>query len=286
MLENGNLPPASQVDALLGQHTQLHAALAQSQVLLGQVDSAMKALGNYRYSVDGDLQGIGRRLDQLLWQRLMEVCREHIYVEPMIGDWHHLTASNTPFGREEVDRALANLDQHRHRMLVAGIVMAADKLFDAARLVEQTRVQGLFTYNPPWGANAYRNKVDPRSLRMMGRGLGGGGYFTINEHKMQHLDALYRMMCLAEGHALPAADALPSNWLCRPDYGAAPWQAYFTVDRYKNGNGRITIQRMDLARQLNTCLDEWEQDSAVAANAPAALIGGSAAPLNETVCGP
>lgn len=259
MLENGTMPPASQVDALLAQRDQVQSAIAQGQDLLHQIDQAMKALGEWGYSIDNKLTGVDRHLDRLMWQRLLEVCKEHLFIAPLLnGEWDILLKTNTPFVRDEVDVALAAMDERRARMLAGGILMAAQEMYGAARLGQQARVQGLFTYNPPWGANAYRNKVDPRSPRMMGRGLGGDGYFTTNEHKMQHLDALHRLMCLADGVALPAADDLPCNWLNRSDYSAAPWRSYFTVDRYKNGNGRITLLRMDLANQLNACLDEWD----------------------------
>lgn len=260
MLENGNLPPAAQVDALLEQRAQLHAQIIQGQSLLGQIDQAMKALGEYGYSVDGALHGVARNLDRLMWKRLLEVCQVHLFIAPRLNhEWDILPRTNTPFVRDQVDGALAALDERRARMLAGGILMAAQQLFGGTRLVQRTRAQGLFTYNAPWGANAYRNTTDPRSPNAMGRGLGGDGYFTINEHKMQHLDALHRLMCLADGVALPAADDLPDNWLHKPDYCAAPWQSYFTVDRYKNGNGRITILRMDLADRLNACLDAWKQ---------------------------
>lgn len=243
MIENGTLPPATQVDALLEQRAQVHAQIIQGEGLLHQIDQAMKALGEYGYSVDGALHGVARNLDRLMWQRLLEVCQVHLFMEPSINSqWDIRPRTNRPFVRDQVDAALSELDERRTRMLAGGILMAAQKLFGGMRLGQQARVQGLFTYNAPWARGGYST----------------GGYFTINEHRMQHLDALHRLMCLADGAALPAADDLPSNWLIKPDYDQAPWQVYFTVDRYKNGNGRITLLRMDLADRLNACLDAWD----------------------------
>lgn len=259
MLENGTLPPASEVNALLEQRTKLHAQIIHGQGVLGQIGQAMKALGEWRYSLEDALSGVDRNLDRLMWKRLLEVCQVHMFIAPQLNNgWDTLSRTNTPFVRNQVDGALAAMDERRARMLAGGILMVAKELFGATRLGQQTRVQRVFTYNPPWGANAYRNTSDPRSPTAMGRGLGADGYFTTNEHKMQHLDALHRLMCLADGAALPAADDLPDNWLHKPDYSAAPWKSYFTVDRYKNGNARITVQRMDLADRLNACLDAWK----------------------------
>ncbi len=235
MINPGSLPPAALVHAMLATREQSSQHLEQGLGLLQQFDATLKALGNHWGSVaNGTVEGHMRVLDQLLWQQLLVVCHEHGFVDDAMSGWTTLLQTNAPFNRDRVSATLAELDRRRPRMFLGGI-LDCTQLFDGQCLAQKGKVAGMVEFMPPWRHNE--------------------GWFRIDSGKAGVLDTLHRLMCLADEQALPAAVDLPTNWIARKDYAQAPWQAYFAVDRFKNGNGRITVHRLDLVDLLNACLE-------------------------------
>lgn len=69
-----------------------------------------------------------------------------------------------------------------------------------------------------------------------------------------HIDDLVRQLRYFDG--LPEHDHRNSSgrWLNEPDITGAPWEEYFELRRFNNGNAHILFKRLDLVEKLNGIL--------------------------------
>jgi hypothetical protein len=84
------------------------------------------------------------------------------------------------------------------------------------------------------------------------RGAGQGWY--PERRTGNHIDDLVRQLRRYDG--LPEHDhrSSASRWIDEPDTSGAPWEGYFELRRFNNGNAHIIFKRMDLIERLNGIL--------------------------------
>lgn len=86
------------------------------------------------------------------------------------------------------------------------------------------------------------------------RQYGGTWRWSANLHGTNRIDDLVRQLHFFDGKPEPDHRAGSGYWLHLDDMTGAPWEPYFELRRFKNGNAHVIFKREDLIDKLNEIL--------------------------------
>lgn len=257
-LHQGALVPSVSVDRLLAhRENALNLArdgLAQLRRAVDEVKGGMQAsewqmsfaaalLGHSYMSDDGDwdseaLERFRATLDAQNWQNLLLASGLRTFMDAKSrAEWdEHVHKTTTPpFTAENVAATFTKIYDERGLMVGRGVI----ELF-----------RGLsWNYKSNLPVRFGSKLVAERVLN-----CDRGRWYTYSRSGKYEIDDLLRMTCFLDGKPEPDIRNSPSNWLTKEDLAGAPWEPYWELKRFKNGNIHIRFLRDDLVDRLNQIL--------------------------------